>query len=170
MEAQRSFREEKLQEERSRIQNAIIKSFSRGAICYSVGILFMFIIFAFADIPLEPVKMLKIWIGFFIMSIFSVFRVLLASSRWALRKPFILVNLLFMPLYLVTALILAMDIIKDVEGLPKGWMLIFYAGLFLVVFTVKQLIEYFRYKAKTDLMNDALVSFQKEHNWDEDEG
>ena len=104
------------------------------------------------------------------MSMFSVFRVLLASSRWALGKPFILVNLLFMPLYLVTALILAMDIIKDVEGLPKGWMLIFYAGLFLVVFTVKQLIEYFRYKAKTDLMNDALVSFQKEHNWDEDEG
>ena len=50
------------------------------------------------------------------------------------------------------------------------WMLIFYAGLYLVVFTVKQLIEYFRYKAKTDLMNDALVSFQKEHNWDEDEG
>ena len=94
---------------------------------------------------------------------------MVASSKWALGKPFILINLLFMPLYLVIALVLAMDLVKDVDGLPKGWLLVMYAGIFLIVFSVKQFISYFTYKAKTDLMNDALTNFQKEHKWDEEE-
>ncbi len=163
------FREEKELEEKNRIKAAIIKSISRVAVCFSVGILIISVMFAIGNISLEPVQLLKIWIGFFILAIVNFFRLMVSSSKWAMGKPFILTNLLFMPLYLVTALVLAMDLIKDVEGLPKGWMLVLYAGIFLVVFSVKQFIEYFSYKAKTDLMNDALNSFQKEHKWDEEE-
>ena len=163
------FREEIELEEKNRIKAAIIKSISRVAVCFSVGILIISVMFAIGNISLEPVQLLKIWIGFFILAIVNFFRLMVSSSKWAMGKPFILTNLLFMPLYLVTALVLAMDLIKDVEGLPKGWMLVLYAGIFLVVFSVKQFIEYFSYKAKTDLMNDALNSFQKEHKWDEEE-
>ena len=163
------FREEIELEEKNRIKAAIIKSISRVAVCFSVGILIISVMFAIGNISLEPVQLLKIWIGFFILAIVNFFRLMVSSSKWAMGKPFILTNLFFMPLYLVTALVLAMDLIKDVEGLPKGWMLVLYAGIFLVVFSVKQFIEYFSYKAKTDLMNDALNSFQKEHKWDEEE-
>lgn len=164
-----SFREEKELEEKNRIKSAIIKSVSRVAVCFSVGILIISIMFTIGNIWIEPVQLLKIWIGFFVLVIVNFFRLMVASSKWAMGKPFILTNLLFMPLYLATALVLAMDLIKDIEGLPKGWMLVLYAGIFLIVFSVKQFIEYFSYKAKTDLMNDALTNFQKEHKWDEEE-
>lgn len=164
-----SFREEKELEEKYRIKNAIIKSISRVAVCFSVGILFMSIFCAIGNISIEPIELIKLWIGFFFLIIVNFFRLMVASSKWALGKPFILINLLFMPLYLVIALVLAMDFVKDVDGLPKGWLLVMYAGIFLIVFSVKQFISYFTYKAKTDLMNDALTNFQKEHKWDEEE-
>ena len=158
-------------EDKNRIKNAVTKSVSRVAICFSVGILIVSIIFAFGDINMNPVNLIKIWIAFFLMGIFTVFKTLVSTSKWALDKPFILPNLLFMPLYLVTALVLSMSLIKDeyIEGfINKESLLFIYAGIFLICFSIKQFIEYFRYKAKTDLMNDALTSFQKEHKWDEE--
>ncbi|MBO4864227.1 MAG: hypothetical protein J5517_07665 [Eubacterium sp.] len=155
-----------------RIKNAVTKSFSRVAICFSLSIIFVSIIFAFGNIFIDPVMMLKVWITFFLLGIFNVFRILVSTSKWALDKPYILPNLLFMPLFMITALALAMNLIKDVDfnGMfDKRWLLLIYAGLFLIIFSVKQFIDYYRYKAKTDLMNDALISFQKEHEWDEEE-
>ena len=55
------------------------------------------------------------------------------------------------------------------DEFPRFSLLLIYALLFLVVFTIRQLIEYFICKAKTDEMNDALTEFQKEHSWDEEE-
>ncbi len=164
-----SFINQKNQIEKNRIKNAILKSVSIAAISFSVGILFMSIALAFGNIYIAPIKILKVWMAFFLMGIFTFFRIMFDTSKWALSKPFIIKNLLFMPLYLVTALVLAMDLIKDEVELAKGSLLLIYAGIFLVVFSVRQFIEYFRQKAKTELMNDALYNFQKEHKWDEEE-
>ena len=79
-----------------------------------------------------------------------------------------------MPLYLVISLTLALDLAKEAinnsgSGLFRLSLIILYAAIFLVTFTVRQLIEYYIRKKKTDEMNDALQSFQKEHSWDEEE-
>ena len=85
-------------------------------------------------------------------------------------KPFIVKNLIFMPLFLLVALIFAMDVSRE-EGqvIPDFTKLPVYAGIFLLCFTIVQIIGYFRMKAKTDRMNDALLEFRKEHKWDEEE-
>ena len=99
----------------------------------------------------------------------TFFRILLDSSKWAMSKPFYVKNIIVMPLYLAVSLFTAMDISREVDEFPRFSLLLIYALLFLVVFTIRQLIEYFICKAKTDEMNDALTEFQKEHSWDEEE-
>lgn len=74
-----------------------------------------------------------------------------------------------MPLYLAVALILVMDIVADMGVTPNLPLIVFCIVIFVVTFTIRQLIEYFIQKAKTDKMNDALIEFQKEHTWDEEE-
>ena len=86
-----------------------------------------------------------------------------------MNKPFILLNVMFMPLYLVTVLIFAMDLTNGLYGNDRWKVLVLYAVLFLCTFSIKQLIDYLRYKAKTNVMNDALNDFLKEHEWDEKE-
>ena len=96
-------------------------------------------------------------------------RLLFGETNWAKSKPFYIKNLLFMPLYLAVALILVMDIVADMGVTPNLPLIVFCIAIFVVTFTIRQLIEYFIQKAKTDKMNDALIEFQKEHTWDEEE-
>ena len=74
-----------------------------------------------------------------------------------------------MPLYLMVALIMAISIVRG-QGVDMSLsLMISYAVLFLIFFAIRQFIEYFIQKAKTDKMNDALELFQKEHSWDDEE-
>ena len=157
----------------NRSKNAVIKAFSVAAIGFSLSILFIGICFTVINVYVDPKNLLKIWAAFFIIGIITFAKNMVGSSKWALSKPFYVKNIVFMPLYLLVALILAMDLAKDAlinssYGLRLS-VLILYAVLFLVIFTIRQLIEYYIRKKKTDEMNDALHSFQKEHSWDEEE-
>ena len=152
-----------------RFKNIVKKSFSIAAICFSLGILFIGIGFSFFGIYIEPVNIIRIWIGFFILGVITIGRSAFDVTQWARSKPFYVKNILFMPLYLIVALVMAMSLVKgqgDIMSLP---LMILYAVIFLFVFTIRQFIEYFIQKAKTDKMNDALEEFQKEHSWDEEE-
>ena len=74
-----------------------------------------------------------------------------------------------MPIFLGLSLVCALSIMMDEGVMPTGQYVILFVGVFLITFTVVQFVHYFRLKAGTDLMNDALTSFQKEHKWDEEE-
>lgn len=152
-----------------RFKNIVKKSFSIAAICFSMGILFVGIGFSFFGIYMEPVNIIRIWIGFFILGVLTVFRSMFDYTQWARSKPFYIKNILFMPLYLMVALIMAISIVRG-QGVDMSLsLMISYAVLFLIFFAIRQFIEYFIQKAKTDKMNDALELFQKEHSWDDEE-
>ena len=115
-------------------------------------------------------KLLKLWITFFVLGILVFIRVLADTSKWAMGKPYIVKNIIFMPLFLLVSLIFAMDVSRqDGQILPDFTRLPVYAGVFLLCFTIVQVIGYFITKAKTDRMNDALLEFRKEQKWDEEE-
>ena len=157
-----------------RSKNAIIKAFSIAAACFSMSILFISICFALAGVYIAPINLIKIWATFFVLGIITVARIMIDSSKWALSKPFYVKNIIFMPLYLVISLTLALNLAKEAiensgSGLFRLSLIILYAAIFLVTFTIRQLIEYYIRKKKTDEMNDALQVFQKEHSWDEEE-
>ena len=120
-------------------------------------------------IYIEPLNIIKIWMGFFILGVITIIRSVFDTTKWSRSKPFYVKNILFMPLYLIVALTMAMGIVKGQGELLSIPLMILYAVLFLIVFTIRQLIEYFLQKAKTNKMNDALKEFQKEHSWDEEE-
>ena len=164
-----SFEAERKNLEKRRIKYSLTKSIVTGALCFSMSTIMVSIVFAFCKITIDPIMILKMFITFSVLTVFTFFRVWVGTSKWAMNKPFILLNLIFMPLYLVTALIFAMDMTGNVYGSERLKLLVIYALLFLVTFSIKQFIDYMRYKAKTNLMNDALNEFQKEHKWDEKE-
>ena len=152
-----------------RFKQILKKSFTTAAICFSMGIFFFGISFSLSGSYINAVYIVKIWIAFFILGLLTVARLLFGETNWAKSKPFYIKNLIFMPLYLAVALILVMDIVADMGVTPNLPLIVFCIVIFVVTFTIRQLIEYFIQKAKTDKMNDALIEFQKEHTWDEEE-
>ncbi|SHI27871.1 Protein of unknown function [Butyrivibrio fibrisolvens DSM 3071] len=156
--------------DRTRIKIAVQKSLSRAAIFFSITALFVGIVFAFEGAYFEPVALIKLWVTFFVLGIIMFFRILADSSKWAMGKPFIVKNLIFMPLFLAVSLIFAMDVSRHNEQiLPAFPNLLIFALIFLLVFSITQIISYYVIKARTDRMNDALLEFRKEQKWDEEE-
>ena len=151
------------------LKNSILKAFSRAGVCFSMSILFTGIICCFLNESIPPVIIVKMWITFFILGIITIFRIMADSSKWALSKPFYVKNIVFMPFYLIVSIFFAMSVVESEDMISRTLIFIFYAALFLVAFTITQVISYFIIKAKTDKMNDALIEFQKEHSWDEEE-
>lgn len=169
MDKMMSFEEERQYLAKKRILFALAKSLSIGGLCFSMSMFLTCIVFAYENLTMDPVMILKMWITFFVLTIYTFIRIWVGTSKWAMNKPFILLNVMFMPLYLVTVLIFAMDLTNGLYGNDRWKVLVLYAVLFLCTFSIKQLIDYLRYKAKTNVMNDALNDFLKEHEWDEKE-
>ncbi len=156
--------------DREKFKIAVKKSVSRAAICFSLTALFIGIIFAYEGTSIGPIVLIKLWLVFFVLGIIFFFRMLADTNKWAIGKPFIVKNLIFLPLFLLAFLIFVMDISRgEGDGMPDFSKLPLYTGIFLLCYTVFQIIGYFRMKAKTDRMNDALLEFRKEQKWDEEE-
>ena len=151
------------------VKAALTKAFSIVAVCFSMSILFIGVFCAVTSFSVEGLELVKIWLTFFILGGITFFRIMIDDTQWAKSKPFFVKNIIFLPLYLVVTLIMAMSIVGMQEILARPYLVLIYAVIFLVTFTVRQLVGYIIEKAKTDLMNDALDSFQKEHSWDEEE-
>ena len=151
------------------VKTALTKAFSIVAVCFSMSILFIGVFCAATNLSVEGMELVKIWLTFFILGGITFFRIMIDDTQWAKSKPFFVKNIIFMPLYLVVTLIMAMSIVGMSEILARPYLVLLYVLIFLIAFTVRQLIGYIIEKAKTDLMNDALESFQKEYSWDEEE-
>ena len=152
------------------IINAVKKSVSRVSVCFSLTALFISILLTFNGEDIEPVVLIKLWIAFLLIGVIVFFRTLADTSRWAMGMPFIIKNLIFMPLALIVAVTFALDVSREAgQFLPDFTKLPVYAGVFLVGFTIVQIVNYLVSKAGTDRMNDALLEYRKEHKWDEEE-
>ena len=151
------------------VKTALTKAFSIVAVCFSMSIIFIGVFCAATNLSIEGMELVKIWLTFFILGGITFFRIMIDDTQWAKSKPFFVKNIIFMPLYLVVTLIMAVSIVGMSEILARPYLVLLYVLIFLITFTVRQLIGYIIEKAKTDLMNDALESFQKEYSWDEEE-
>ncbi|MCR5226936.1 MAG: hypothetical protein K6E27_06975 [Eubacterium sp.] len=151
------------------VKAALTKAFSIVAVCFSMSILFIGVFCTVTSFSVEGMELVKIWLTFFILGGITFFRIMIDDTQWAKSKPFFVKNIIFLPLYLIVTLIMAMSIVGMHEIMARPYLVLVYAVIFLVTFTVRQLVGYIVEKAKTDLMNDALESFQKEHSWDEEE-
>ncbi len=151
------------------VKAALTKAFSIVAVCFSMSILFIGVFCTVTSFDVEGMELVKIWLTFFILGGITFFRIMIDDTQWAKSKPFFVKNIIFLPMYLIVTLIMAMSIVGMQEILARPYLVMVYAVIFLVTFTVRQLVGYIIEKAKTDLMNDALESFQKEHSWDEEE-
>ena len=151
------------------VKAALTKAFSIVAVCFSMSILFIGVFCTVTSFSVEGMELVKIWLTFFILGGITFFRIMIDDTQWAKSKPFFVKNIIFLPLYLIVTLIMAMSIVGMQEIMARPYLVLVYAVIFLVTFTVRQLVGYILEKAKTDLMNDALESFQKEHSWDEEE-
>ena len=165
-----TYLEEKNFIDKTKIKIILQKSISRAAICFSISALFVGIIYAFEGTLIGPVELIKLWITFFVLGIIIFLRILADSSKWAMGKPFIVKNLIFMPLALAVTLIFAMDVSRQENQIFTDFSkLLIYAGIFLLCFSIVQVISYFVTKSRIDRMNDALLEFRKEQKWDEEE-
>ncbi len=152
-----------------RVKKAFSKSAFITAVCFSLSIFVISVCFSLAGLTLYPIMVTETGICFLILGVITFVRLYVDGNRWFLNKPFILKSLIFMPFYLISVLVLDYFLVKELNGIYKLWLMIMYAVLFFVVFSIVQVIRYFILKVKTDAINDALNEFQKEHGWDEKE-
>lgn len=149
----------------SRIRISLLKAIPVTAGCFIMSII-LYAVGSLVDGALiDPVSILLIFALFSLIYIVNVFRTYIDDTPWAKSKPVVIKNVIFAPVYLILALVFA-SLIIGVVNIP---LLILMGVIFLAVFTVMQLIVYHVAKKDTDLMNDALSVFQKEHGWDEQE-
>ena len=146
----------------SRLKKACAKAFSVTAACFIMSIVLVSSVYALFGWWIEPSMIVAMWILFAVIWLLTVIRMYIDGSRWALTKPYVIKNLIFMPLYMAVTMVFAVFGFGGFDLLT----LAVSAGAFLAVFTVMQVIAYIRYKAATDSMNDALRQYQKEHPGD----
>ena len=135
------------------------------------AILFIACIVVFAGVSfalgelMEPNVVFNMLVMSAVIGVINFSRFMLEPTRWAMSKPAVVKNLIFMPAYYVVAMVFVY--------LNVGWIdwkfFAVYSLLFVAVFAVAQTVRYFIAKADTDKMNDALIEFGKEHFGDEQE-
>ena len=102
------------------VKAALTKAFSIVAVCFSMSILFIGVFCAATNLSIEGMELVKIWLTFFILGGITFFRIMIDDTQWAKSKPFFVKNIIFLPLYLVVTLIMAMSIVGMPEGVFMG--------------------------------------------------
>ena len=149
---------------KGRLKRALIKAFIVTSACFITSIVLFAAVSAVCGWLIEPMIPVYMFIMYLVIWGLTVVRMYIDESRWALSKPYIIKNLIFMPFYFVVAMLFVVFVF-GVDILTIGVS----AGAFIAVFLVTQIIVYLRSKMNTDLMNDALRQYQKEHLGDEQE-
>lgn len=92
----------------------------------------------------------------------TTLKVYVSGTKWACSKPYILVNIMFAPFYFGSGMfgVYAFNRYLDLKDM------VYFVPVFLIVFSISQLVAYLVKKTGTDRMNDALNEYQKEHQKD----
>lgn len=149
---------------KGRLKRAFMKAFIVTSACFILSVVLFSVVSAVCSWQIEPMMLVSMFIMYVVIWGLTVVRMYIDESRWALSKPYIIKNLIFMPFYFVVAMLFVVFVF-GVDILTIGVS----AGAFIAVFLVTQIIVYLRSKMNTDLMNDALRQYQKEHLGDEQE-
>ena len=147
-----------------RFKRACIKAFTVVSACFAASVVLTSAVSMVLGWSMEPGLILSMFVMFSVLWSLTVIRLIVSGSRWALSKPYIVKDLIFMPVYLVVAMLFVVFNF-GIDFIAIGLA----AGVFLAVFFVMQTIVYLMSKKRTDLMNDALRQYQKEHLGDEQE-
>jgi Mn2+/Fe2+ NRAMP family transporter len=114
---------------------------------------------------IDPSDVLIIMMMFLVIAGFNFLRSFIERSEWGRSTSLNLKNIIFAPVYFIIAIVTAL-----IMGVPVDLtLLLVLGGVFLTVFLIMNVIVYFAAKKRTDLMNDALDQFKKEHWGNEEE-
>ena len=106
----------------------------------------------------SPVLLFRMFITFTVLFLILTLKMRFKDSKWAYDKPYIVTDLIFMPLQWLTV---ALGIVLF-NGFIIGREIIILLLLFPVVFFIVLTIRYLYLKSGTDRMNAALDEFKKE--------
>ena len=146
--------------DKNRLSGAFRKAFPITSSSYILSIVLLSSVCALFRWMIDPMIIVSTTILFIILGIFNVIRMYIEESKWALSKPYIVKNFIFMPLYFVITMIYVVLVFRGLDAVA----IIICAAAFIAVFMLMQTITYFRFKKDTDLMNDALLNYQKERS------
>ena len=146
----------------ARIKQAFRKAFPLVSGVFSASVVLLAGISALYGELIYPEIVFRLFLVFVMLYFLTVIRMYVAGTRWACNKPYILVNIMFAPLYFLLAVL---GLFTGNAYLGTSDLLI-YTLMFIISFTIAQLVVYVYKKANTDKMNDALNEFQKEHQED----
>ena len=146
-----------------RLKQAFKKAFPVVTAVFSASVVLLAGISALCGELIYPEVVGRLFLVFVMLYFLTVVRMYVAGTRWACNKPYILVNIMFAPLYFGFA------VLGLFPGNPvlSAKDLLIYTPMFIISFTIAQLVVYAYKKANTDRMNDALKEFHKEHQEDE---
>ena len=145
-----------------RLKQAFNKAFPITSGVFGASVVLLAGISALYGELIYPEVVGRLFLVFVMLYFLTVVRMYVAGTRWACNKPYILVNIMFAPLYFGFAVL---GMFTGNEFLKTKDLLIA-APTFIISFTIAQIVVYVYKKASTDKMNDALNEFHKEHQND----
>ena len=145
-----------------RLKQALNKAFPITSGVFGASVVLLAGISALYGELIYPEVVGRLFLVFVMLYFLTVVRMYVAGTRWACNKPYVLVNIMFAPLYFGFAVL---GMFTGNEFLKTKDLLIA-APTFIISFTIAQIVVYVYKKASTDKMNDALNEFHKEHQND----
>lgn len=147
------------------IVKSLIKSLLVSMACFVLSIFIYAVVSIVLGTMIDPSDVLMMMMMFLVIAGFNFLRSFIERSEWGRSKPLNLKNIIFAPVYFIIATVTAL-----IMGVPVDLtLLLILGGVFLTVFLIMNVIVYFAAKKRTDLMNDALDQFKKEHWGNEEE-
>lgn len=145
-----------------RLKQSCKKAFIIVTAVFSASVVLLAGIMAYFGWLINPEIILRLFLVYAMLFVLTVVRTYLIGTKWAQNKPYVLVNIMFAPLYFGFSMLG----LYTRSSFFKPEDLLLFAVMFVVTFTIAQTITYFVKKARTDKMNDALNEFHKEHQED----
>ena len=142
-----------------RLKQAFKRSFFLMTVVFSSSVVLLAGITALFGELIYPEVIGRLLLIFFMLFFLTALKIYVSGTKWACSKPYILVNIMFAPFYFGFGMLG----IYAFNSYMKPEDILIIAPVFLIIFSIAQLIAYLVKKGRTDKMNDALSEFHKEH-------
>ena len=147
------------------IGKSLVKSLLISALCFILSIIIYAVLAIVYGTMIDPADVLVLILMFLVIAGFNFIRSFIERSEWGRSKSMNLKNIIFAPVYFIIAIGASL-----LMGLPVDLpLLLLLGGVFLVTFTIMNVIVYLVARSRTQKMNDALKTFKKEHWGNEEE-
>lgn len=151
----------------NRLGLAYKKSAFMFSMIFSLTLVLVAIISKVENSAINPNDVVIMFAMYFLLSVITGFRFFIDGSKWSLRLPFFVRNLIVAPVYFVVTFASVMSL-SGMKMEDKSFVVIIVA-VFCVGFLISNLIRYAIDKSGSDKMNDALTRFLEEHPYGEEE-